>query len=99
LSDVAQDGTIELTNVFTLSEARGKGLGRQVVEEAIEVAKEKGAKRIIIDNYSYLEDFYKKFNFKKIDEFEFDPKFSEGFDPRILGRESDHNIVLMELNL
>lgn len=91
--------TMELSNVFTLPEARGQGLGKTVMESVINEARQKGLKSVKLDAYKYLERFYNKFGFETTRELPYDPKYAAGFDPRVKGQEAAHNIIYMELKL
>jgi ElaA protein len=51
--------------VLVNQEYRGKGYGRQIMEEGIKYCKNKYSKDIKISAQAYLEDFYKSLGFEK----------------------------------
>lgn len=59
--------TCELVKMYLLTEARGTGLGRTLVQKCIDTAKEKGYKNIYLETMPQLKkalDTYQKFGFE-----------------------------------
>lgn len=66
-TDGLPDGTCELVKMYLLPEARGIGLGRKLIELCLEVAREKGFKRIYLETMPELVSaikMYEKFGFE-----------------------------------
>ena len=57
------DGAVELQVVATDRKYQGRGVGRAVVEEAINLAKNRGADRVELDSVDSAVDFYRKLGF------------------------------------
>ena len=63
------EGTCELVKMYLLPEARGIGLGRQLIEMCLGKAREKGFKRIYLETMPELVlalNMYKKFGFENL---------------------------------
>lgn len=59
--------TCEIRKMYCLPECRGKGLGRQLLQHAISMAKQRGYSRAVLETASPLKEaiaLYKKFGFK-----------------------------------
>ncbi|MBT1703100.1 GNAT family N-acetyltransferase [Chryseosolibacter indicus] len=62
--------TCELKKMYFLEEARGKGLGQQVLSACIKAAKDMGFKYCYLETFNTMTDamkLYERNNFKKID--------------------------------
>lgn len=65
-------GTIEIKRVYTAPPARGLGLGRHIVEAAIEHARTNGAQRMVLDTMRPLvaaQTLYESLGFRPIEPF------------------------------
>ena len=68
-SEGLPNGTCELVKMYLLPEARGIGLGKRIIEECLEFAKENGYTQVYIESMPELENalkVYEKFGFKYI---------------------------------
>ena len=66
-SEGLPSGTCELVKMYLLPEARGIGLGKRIIEECLEFAKENGYSQVYIESMPELENalkVYEKFGFK-----------------------------------
>lgn len=66
-SEGLPNGTCELVKMYLLPEARGIGLGKRIIEECLEFAKENGYSQVYIESMPELENalkVYEKFGFK-----------------------------------
>ena len=66
-SEGLPNGTCELVKMYLLPEARGIGLGKRIIEECIEFAKQNGYSQVYIESMPELENalkVYEKFGFK-----------------------------------
>ena len=63
------DYTCELRKMYLIKQFRGKGIGQSMLETAIEIAKHKKYKRLILETIAPLKEaisLYKKFDFVEI---------------------------------
>jgi putative acetyltransferase len=63
-------GTCELVKMYLLPVARGKGIGKMIIDKCIETAKELGYKNMYLETMPELEQaisVYEKFGFKYLD--------------------------------
>lgn len=68
--DVDQNGDVQsahLNVVQTVEKYRGKGIGRAVVEAAIDHARKRGIKTIELDSVEDAVGFYKKLGFEEVE--------------------------------
>lgn len=68
--DIDSDGKIQsahLNVVETVKKYRGKGIGRSVIEAAIDHAQKRGIKKIELDSTDDAVGFYKKLGFKEVE--------------------------------
>lgn len=66
-SEGLPEGTCELVKMYLLPEARGIGLGKRIIEECLEFARENGYQQVYIESMPELENalkVYEKFGFK-----------------------------------
>ena len=64
------DGCIELVKLYLTEESRGKGIGKTLLELAINFAEEKGYKQIYLESLPQLNmaiDLYEKMGFQHLD--------------------------------
>jgi len=76
------DTTCELRKMYSLPSARGKGLGRLLVELAIEKAKALGFEEIILETAFPLKEaisLYKKFGFTEYNPAHLSPRCDQAF--------------------
>jgi putative acetyltransferase len=63
------DGTCELVKMYLKNKARGKGIGRLLIEKCIDTAKQKGYTAMYIETMPELKQavsLYEKFGFKQL---------------------------------
>lgn len=68
--DGSKENICELQRMFLLQEARGKNIGKELLEKCISKAKEFGYKLMYLESLSNMKDakkLYDKFGFKEID--------------------------------
>ncbi|MFA6184639.1 MAG: GNAT family N-acetyltransferase [Candidatus Shapirobacteria bacterium] len=68
--DIDSDGNIQsahLNVVETVKKYRGKGIGKSVVEAAIDLAQKRGIKKIELDSVDDAVGFYKRLGFKEVE--------------------------------
>ncbi|WP_055397583.1 GNAT family N-acetyltransferase [Flagellimonas eckloniae] len=73
---VLEDSICELKRMFLKKEARGLGLGKQMLEKAIEAAKELGYQKMRLDTLPTMNaaiGLYKKVGFYEIEPYRFNP--------------------------
>lgn len=66
------DEEVEIGRVVVLEEYRGRGIATKLLLEIEKIAKEKGAKAMILDTYNRLSNavsLYKKLGFKEVEHF------------------------------
>lgn len=66
-SEGLPEGTCELVKMYLLPEVRGIGLGKRIIEECLEFARENGYRQVYIESMPELENalkVYEKFGFK-----------------------------------
>lgn len=66
-SEGLPNGTCELVKMYLLPEARGIGLGKRIIEECLDFAKQNGYSQVYIESMPELENalkVYEKFGFK-----------------------------------
>ncbi len=66
-TDSLPDGTCELVKMYLLPEARGKGLGRSIIEQCLKTAAELGFKYVYLESMPELKlalTIYEKFGFE-----------------------------------
>jgi putative acetyltransferase len=69
-SDGLPEGTCELVKMYLLPEARGVGLGKFLIEKALQFARESGYRQVYIETLPELRQamsVYEKFGFKYLD--------------------------------
>ena len=69
-SDGLPEGTCELVKMYLLPEARGIGLGKFLIEKALQFARESGYRQVYIETLPELRQamsVYEKFGFKYLD--------------------------------
>jgi putative acetyltransferase len=69
-SDGLPPDTCELVKMYLVPEARGKGLGRLLIERSLEFAKQAGYKKVYLETMPELKKavtVYEKFNFRYLD--------------------------------
>lgn len=64
------DKTIKLDNMFILPEFIGKGLGKILMNDFLNQAKQSGVAKITLDAEPRAENFYKRFGFETIGQLE-----------------------------
>ena len=57
-----------LARIAVVPEARGRGLGRRIVEELERLAAEQGARRFELRPHDYLEPFYRRLGYARVSE-------------------------------
>ena len=73
----------ELRKMYLLKEIRGKGLGKIILDTAIDIAKEKNYKKIILETISALKTaifLYKRYGFKEIKPKEINSRVDQAFE-------------------
>lgn len=78
--------TCELRKMYLLKEARGKGIGKFMLTTAINIAKEKNYKKIILETISPLKEaisLYKKFGFIEIIPKEINSRVDQAFELKL----------------
>ncbi len=73
----------ELRKMYLLKQARGKGIGKYMLNYAIEIAKEKKYKKIILETITPLKEaisLYKKTGFKEIMPAEINERVDQAFE-------------------
>lgn len=83
--------TCELKRMYVIPEFRGFGIGRQLVQKLIEVAKELGFERMILDShYTMVEahSLYRSMGFVDVEPW---PGFPEELRPLVVFMEKDLN--------
>ena len=76
----------ELRKMYLIKEVRGMGLGKFIVGTAIQIAKEKQYKKIILETISPLTEaisLYKQFGFKEITPREINKRVDQAFELEI----------------
>lgn len=66
-TEALPEGTCELVKMYLAANARGKGLGRTMIQHSIDVAKEKGFTQIYLETMPELRkavSVYEKFGFR-----------------------------------
>ena len=69
-SDGLPDDTCELVKMYLVPAARGKGLGKQLIEQSLQFAKQAGYKKVYLETMPELKKavtVYEKFNFHYLD--------------------------------
>ena len=69
-SDGLPAGTCELVKMYLLPEARGLGLGKQLIDKALEFAREAGYRQVYLETMPELRkavSVYEKFGFRYLD--------------------------------
>lgn len=69
-SDGLPAGTCELVKMYLLPEARGLGLGKQLIDKALEFARESGYRQVYLETMPELGkavSVYEKFGFRYLD--------------------------------
>jgi len=61
---ISWDDLAEIKSLAVLTQAQGKGLGRQLVSQCLQEARQLGAKRVFV--LTYKSDYFKKFGFKRV---------------------------------
>lgn len=62
------ESQIELRKMYFAKEIRGKGLGKETLQRMIDIAREKGFKKMVLETASVLKEaigIYKKFGFQE----------------------------------
>ena len=67
---IQENKSIKLDNLFILPKFIGNGLGSNLLKHFLDIVKKEDYKTIILDAEPNAEQFYEKFGFVKIDEFE-----------------------------
>ena len=78
--------TCELRKMYLLRRARGKGLGEFILNFAIQTAKEKNYKRVLLETVSPLKEaisLYKKHGFKEIPPKEVSDRVDQAFELKL----------------
>ena len=78
-----KDGTCELRKMYLNKEMRGQGLGKMMLEHALEMARQKGFKRIILETISPLKEaisLYRKYGFTEIPPVEISDRVDKSFE-------------------
>ncbi|HEY2649343.1 MAG TPA: GNAT family N-acetyltransferase [Puia sp.] len=73
----------ELRKMYLLKEERGKGLGKFILDSAIQIAREKKYKKIILETISPLKTaifLYKQYGFKEIQPREINTRVDQAFE-------------------
>lgn len=65
-----EKNTVKLDNLFILPEHIGKGFGKNLMNDFLNKMHFQKCRKITLDSEPNAEEFYKKFGFKKIGEFE-----------------------------
>ena len=69
-SDGLPEGTCELVKMYLLPEARGKGLGKLLINKALDFARESGYRQVYLETMPELRQavsVYEKFGFRYLD--------------------------------
>jgi putative acetyltransferase len=77
------ENTCELRKMYLLKETRGKGLGKFILDTAIQTAREKHYKKIILETISVLTTaifLYKRYGFKEIKPKEINARVDQSFE-------------------
>jgi putative acetyltransferase len=73
----------ELRKMYLLKEMRGRGLGKIILDTAIDIAKEKHYGKIILETISALKTaifLYKRYGFKEIKPKEINTRVDQAFE-------------------
>ena len=73
----------ELRKMYLSKESRGKGLGKFILDSAVQIAKEKHYTKIILETISPLRaaiSLYKKYGFKEIEPIEINDRVDQAFE-------------------
>jgi putative acetyltransferase len=73
----------ELRKMYLLKETRGKGLGKIILNSAIDIAREKHYKKIVLETISALKTaiyLYKRYGFKEIKPKEINARVDQAFE-------------------
>ncbi len=60
--------TAKLERLAVLPEARGKGIGKKLMEKALEVAAQKNLEEVVIHAQDYVKGLYEKLGFEQVGE-------------------------------
>jgi putative acetyltransferase len=78
------DNTVcELRKIYLVKEVRGRGLGKFILHTSIQMAREKGFKKIVLETVSPLKaaiSLYKKYGFKEIPLNEISERADQAFE-------------------
>lgn len=88
--DVGDPGTVEVARVYVRASDRGRGLGRRLLDHAVEVARDRGRRSVGLAVWEHNADaigFYERYGFRTVGETDF-----------VLGRERQRDL-LMRLDL
>ena len=80
----------ELRKMYLLKQLRGKGLGKFILNTAINIAKEHHYKKITLETISQLKEaisLYKQYGFKEIVPAEISERVDQGFELNIGGQQ------------
>lgn len=80
------DHTCELRKMYLIKQFRGKGIGQSMLETAIEIAKNKKYKRLILETIAPLKEaisLYKKFHFVEIPPVSINERVDAAYELRI----------------
>lgn len=60
--------TAKIERLAVLPEARGKGIGKKLMEQALEVATQKNMKEVVIHAQEYIKGLHQKLGFEQVGE-------------------------------
>ncbi len=62
----SEKNDLKIQKIYVLPDAQGKGVGKKLIEKAIEIAQEKGIEQVIlnVNRFNKAVSFYKKLDFK-----------------------------------
>ncbi len=60
--------TAKVERLAVLSEARGKGLGKKLMEKALDVAAKKNIEEVVVNAQDYVKSLYEQLGFEQVEE-------------------------------
>lgn len=60
--------TAKIERLAVLSTARGKGIGKEIMEKAVEIAKQKSIQQVVVNAQEYVKGLYQQLGFEQVGE-------------------------------
>jgi predicted GNAT family N-acyltransferase len=70
--------TVKIERLAVLPSARGKGIGKKLMETALNIAEQKTIQQVVVNSQEYIKGLYQKLGFEQIGE-----KFDEAGIPHV----------------